>query len=254
MKVSQFFGKFLSKYLWGNLLAMMLFVVAVCFAVKYGIDVYTHHGEKITVPNVVHKSYADAEHILESLGLEVQISDTGYVKTLPPDCILEQSVKAGRIVKSGRIVYLVINASSTPTIAIPDVIDNSSYREARAKLSAMGFRVSEPQMVPGEKDWVYGIKVRGRNVTNGQRVSVEDILTLQVGDGMIDAADSVAFADPVYEEEEDVFEEIVEEPAEESTGGTTTTEPAKPATPAKPAAPKAPATEEKDEFEVVTGP
>jgi beta-lactam-binding protein with PASTA domain len=167
---------------------------------------------------------------------------------------LEQSVKAGSIVKSGRIVYLVINASSTPTIAIPDVIDNSSYREARAKLSAMGFRVSEPQMVPGEKDWVYGIKVRGRNVTNGQRVSVEDILTLQVGDGMIDAADSVAFADPVYEEEEDVFEEIVEEPAEESTGGTTTTEPAKPATPAKPAAPKAPATEEKDEFEVVTGP
>ena len=254
MKVSQFFGKFLSKYLWGNLLAMMLFVVAVCFAVKYGIDVYTHHGEKITVPNVVHKSYADAEHILESLGLEVQISDTGYVKTLPPDCILEQSVKAGSIVKSGRIVYLVINASSTPTIAIPDVIDNSSYREARAKLTAMGFRVSEPQMVPGEKDWVYGIKVRGRNVTNGQRVSVEDILTLQVGDGMIDAADSVAFADPVYEEEEDVFEEIVEEPAEESTGGTTTTETAKPATPAKPAAPKAPATEEKDEFEVVTGP
>lgn len=254
MKVSQFFGKFLSKYLWGNLLAMMLFVVAVCFAVKYGIDVYTHHGEKITVPNVVHKSYADAEHILESLGLEVQISDTGYVKTLPPDCILEQSVKAGSIVKSGRIVYLVINASSTPTIAIPDVIDNSSYREARAKLTAMGFRVSEPQMVPGEKDWVYGIKVRGRNVTNGQRVSVEDILTLQVGDGMIDAADSVAFADPVYEEEEDVFEEIVEEPAEESTGGTTTTEPDKPATPAKPAAPKAPATEEKDEFEVVTGP
>jgi beta-lactam-binding protein with PASTA domain len=254
MKVSQFFGKFLSKYLWGNLLAMMLFVVAVCFAVKYGIDVYTHHGEKITVPNVVHKSYADAEHILESLGLEVQISDTGYVKTLPPDCILEQSVKAGSIVKSGRIVYLVINASSTPTIAIPDVIDNSSYREARAKLTAMGFRVSEPQMVPGEKDWVYGIKVRGRNVTNGQRVSVEDILTLQVGDGMIDAADSVAFADPVYEEEEVVFEEIVEEPAEESTGGTTTTEPAKPATPAKPAAPKAPATEEKDEFEVVTGP
>ena len=185
MKVSQFFGKFLSKYLWGNLLAMMLFVVAVCFAVKYGIDVYTHHGEKITVPNVVHKSYADAEHILESLGLEVQISDTGYVKTLPPDCILEQSVKAGSIVKSGRIVYLVINASSTPTIAIPDVIDNSSYREARAKLSAMGFRVSEPQMVPGEKDWVYGIKVRGRNVTNGQRVSVEDILntpaTIKVG-------------------------------------------------------------------------
>ena len=131
MKVSQFFGKFLSLYLWGNLLAMLLLVAGVCFAVKYGLDFYTHHGEKVTVPNVIHKSYADAEHILEGLGLDVQIGDTGYVKTLPPDCILEQSVKPGSIVKSGRVIYLVINASSTPTLAIPDIIDNTSYREAR---------------------------------------------------------------------------------------------------------------------------
>jgi hypothetical protein len=91
-------------------------------------------------------------------------------------------------------------------------------------------------------------------VINGQRVSVEDILTLQVGDGMIDAADSVAFADPVYEEEEDVFEEIVEEPAAEESESKTTADPAQPTTPAKPATPTTPATPEKDEFEVVTGP
>ena len=181
MKVSQFFGKFLSLYLWGNLLAMLLLVAGVCFAVKYGLDFYTHHGEKVTVPNVIHKSYADAEHILEGLGLDVQIGDTGYVKTLPPDCILEQSVKPGSIVKSGRIIYLVINASSTPTIAIPDVIDNSSYREARAKLIAMGFKVSEPQMVPGEKDWVLKVKCRGRIVYKGDKIPIEAPLVLVVG-------------------------------------------------------------------------
>lgn len=90
-------------------------------------------------------------------------------------------------------------------------------------------------------------------MTNGQRVSVEAILTLQVGDGMINAADSVAFADPVYEEEEDVFEEIVEEPAAEETESKPSAAPSQSTTPAKPS-PTTPATPEKDEFEVVTGP
>jgi len=250
MKPSQFFRKLFSGYLWGNLLVMAVTVAAMCLAVKYGLDLYTHHGEKVTVPNVVNKSFADAEHILEGLGLEVEVSDTGYVKTLPPDCVLEQSLKPGSIVKTGHIVHLIINATNTPTIAIPDVIDNCSYREARAKLLAMGFRVGEPQPVPGERDWVYGIKVRERNVVYGQRVSIEDVLILQVGDGLIDAADSVAFADPVYEEDDfDVFEEVTEEPPTEGTEPATEA----PATPAQPTVPATPAPVE-DDFKEVTGP
>ena len=240
--------------LWLNLLAMACVAVALCFGVKYGIDFYTHHGEKIRVPNVRNKSFADAEKILDNAGLEIAISDTGYVRALPPDCILEQSVKPGSIVKSGRVIYLVINASSTPTLAIPDIIDNTSYREARAKLTAMGFKVGEPQMVPGEKDWVYGIKVRGKNVTNGSRVSVEDVLIIQVGDGMIDAADSVAFADPVYEEEEDMFE-VVTEPTEDVPDDEPATTPKETPPAAKePAKPAQPAQPEVDDFEEVTGP
>jgi beta-lactam-binding protein with PASTA domain len=198
MKSSEFFKKVFSWKLWANLFAMALVVVAACFGVKYGIDLYTHHGERIQVPNVRHKSFADAEHILDKLGLKIEVSDTGYVKVLPPDCILEQSILPGTSVKSGRIVYVVINAANTPTLTIPDVIDNSSYREARAKLEAMGFKVGMPNRIPGEKDWVYGIRVRGMNVTAGQKVSIEDVLVLQVGDGMIDSDDSIMSATPIY--------------------------------------------------------
>ncbi len=192
--------------LWLNLFAMGAVVLALCFGVRYGLDFYTHHGEKIRVPNVRNKSYADAEKILENSGLEVMISDTGYVKALPPDCVLEQSIVPGSIVKSGRIVYLVINASNTPTLTIPDVIDNSSYREARAKLEAMGFKVGEPQYVNGEQDWVYGIKVKGRLVGNGQKVPIDALLVIQVGDGLRDMNDSVLYIDVP----EDDFEELPE--------------------------------------------
>lgn len=175
---------------------MIVFIVLLCLVLKFGIDIYTHHGEEISIPNIKHKNFADAEHILENAGLKIMVSDTGYVKTLPPDCILEQTPVAGKNVKSGRTIYVVINSSASPVLTIPDIIDNCSYREAKAKLTAMGFKVGSVEYMPGEKDWVYGLKSKGRNLQNGQKVSVTDVIVIQVGDGMRDLNESVEFAEP----------------------------------------------------------
>ncbi|WP_024990465.1 PASTA domain-containing protein [Segatella albensis] len=214
MTSSEFISKFKSKYLWGNLAAMTMVVVLLCTAVKYGIDIYTHHGEAIPIPNILHKSYADAEHILDDADLKMVVTDTGYVKNLPPDCILEQSPAPGVKVKAGHVIYVTINSDHSPTITIPDVIDNSSLREAIAKLSAMGFKLGPPQYIPGEADWVYGILVRGKHVVAGDKVSVEETLIIQVGNGQRSASDSVDYIDPaspINEENSgdlDDFEEV----------------------------------------------
>ena len=191
MKSSVFVKKILSKYLWGNIAAMIVVVLILMLGVKFGIDIYTHHDEAIEIPNIKHKSFDEAKDILESLHLKIEVSDTGYVKKLPPDCILEQLPGAGTKVKSGHIIYVIINSSNTPTLTIPDIIDNSSLREAEAKLTAMGFKIGSPQYVAGEKDWVYGLKAGGRQVVAGQRVSVEQTLTIIVGNGMRAGSDSV---------------------------------------------------------------
>ena len=193
---------------------MTMVVVLLCTAVKYGIDIYTHHGEAIPIPNILHKSYADAEHILDDADLKMVVTDTGYVKNLPPDCILEQSPAPGVKVKAGHVIYVTINSDHSPTITIPDVIDNSSLREAIAKLSAMGFKLGPPQYIPGEADWVYGILVRGKHVVAGDKVSVEETLIIQVGNGQRSASDSVDYIDPaspINEENSgdlDDFEEV----------------------------------------------
>lgn len=196
MNTKDFARKILSLRLWGNLLAMLLVVVLLCFGVKFGIDIYTHHGEEIAIPDVRRKLFTDAEFLLDQKGLRIEVSDTGYVKTLPPDCILEQQPGPGRKVKSGRVIYVVINSSHSPLLTLPDIIDNCSYREARAKLTAMGFRVGPPEYIPGEKDWVYGVKSRGRILSNGQKVSVDDMVIIQVGDGLRSEDDPFIYADP----------------------------------------------------------
>ena len=213
MNTSNFFSKLKSKYLWGNLLAMAITAVVLVVGVKLGLDAYTHHGESIEIPNLKGKSVTEAERILSDLDMVVEVTDTGYVKTLPADAVLEQSPAAGARVKSGHIVRLTINASQSPTITLPDIIDNSSLREALAKLTAMGFKVGIPEFVPGEKDWVYGVLVRGKNVQAGDRISIDDTVVIQAGSGMLDDEDTVQFVEPVYDEsmesdEFDSFEEV----------------------------------------------
>lgn len=199
MKPSEFINKFRSSYLWGNLLAMAFALLLLVVGVKVGIDIYTHHGEAIKIPNVSRMPESDAVRLLEEMGFVPVVSDTGYVKALPPGTILEQSPAAGTVVKSGRYIYLTINALDVPTLTFPDIIDNCSYREAVAKLKAMGFKLGEPQYVPGEKDWVYAVKVKGVSISAGQKVSIEDILIIEVGNGMRDANDSLYVVDPEYD-------------------------------------------------------
>ena len=224
MKTSEFFGKLKSMYFWGNILAMIIVVAGVCWGTSFAIDIYTHHGESVAIPNIKQKSFADAERILADAGLSVVVSDTGYVKSLPPDCILEQSPAAGSHVKTGHVIYVIVNASRSPEISLPDIIDNSSLREAMAKLSAMGFKLAMPQRVPGEKDWVYGVTVHGRNVVAGDKIAIDAPVVIQAGNGLRDESDSVDFIDPIDDEsvsageEVDEFEEVTAPPVTEESG------------------------------------
>ena len=206
MKTSEFFGKLKSMYFWGNILAMIIVVAGVCWGTSFAIDIYTHHGESVAIPNIKQKSFADAEHILADAGLSVVVSDTGYVKSLPPDCILEQSPAAGSHVKTGHVIYVIVNASRSPEISLPDIIDNSSLREAMAKRPALGFKLTQPQFVPGEKDWVVGVVAGTRQLQAGDKVTVDTPITIQVGNGQLSADDSINFIDNTIESEDFIDE------------------------------------------------
>ena len=214
MEAKEFFGKFCSKFLIGNLLAMLLVAIALLLGVKYGLDWYTHHGEGIKVPKVEGMLYANAHSLITEDGLNIVVSDSGYNKRLPANCILSQNPGAGTMVKSGHTIYVTVNSPSSPSFAIPDVVDNSSYREAEARLMALGFKLTPPQLVDGEKDWVYGILCRGRRVSSGDHVSIEDPLTLIIGSGSYESDEDIDYVEPEYQMMQsgdvDEFEELVE--------------------------------------------
>ena len=109
-----------------------------------------------------------------------------------------QLPKGGSMVKSGREIYLTINSRESPSVSFPDIADNCSMREAQDRLQQLGFRLGPMELVPGDKDWVYGVKCRGRLVMTGERVPTDAMITLLVGSGQQEE-----FFDYDDEEEED---------------------------------------------------
>lgn len=211
MSVSDFFKKLFSPILVGNCLGIILAGALICVGSLYAIDHYTRHGKEVEVPNLCGMDEKTALHKLEALGLKMEVKDTGYVYRSAPLSVLEQSIAAGERVKEGRTVYLTINAEGPRRIALPDVADNSSRREAEDKLRIMGFKLGATEYIVGDPEWVYGIKVNGKNVPAGTKVSITTPITLVVGAGGLEEEyngnDSLDYILNVPEEEES---EIIE--------------------------------------------
>ncbi len=183
MTIKEFFGKLTSKIIWVNLLAMFLTIAAIAVGVWIWLGRYTMHGVEIAVPNVKGMRVYDARRTLERQGLVAVVTDSGYNRTLPSGTVLEQAPESDSQVKPGREIFLTINTTHTPTLPMPDIADNSSLREAEARLTAMGFKLGPCEYVDGERDWVYGVKYRGKNVFGGDRIPIDAELTLQAGSG-----------------------------------------------------------------------
>ena len=178
----EFFSFKGNRFFWLNLIAMAVVLAGAVYGTLVGLDIYTHHGESFVVPDVKNKQWAQAAILLRDKHMQGVIIDSTYVKGLPSGIVIDQTPAGGARVKAGRTVYLTVNTSRVPLVKIPDIIDNSSMRQAAAKLKSMGFRLTEPELISGEQDWVYGIKYIGRELQVGDEVPREALLTLCVGD------------------------------------------------------------------------
>lgn len=183
MTFKEFFSFRKNRFFWLNIAGMIVAVVLLVFGTLKWIDIYTHHGEAILVPDVKGMSVADAARVFGNRRLAFAVSDSTYVKDKPAGCILDYNPSAGQKVKEGRTIYLTINTLNIPLQAIPDVADNSSLRQAEASMLASGFKLDSVEYIPGERDWVYGVKYRGRMLSLGEGVPMGATLTLVAGNG-----------------------------------------------------------------------
>lgn len=171
-----------------HLIAMAIVVVTIPYLVLAWLDSYTHHGESYAVPNVCGMQLEDAKQLLRENHLDLEIVDYKYKKGAAENEVVGQNPIAGFNVKEGRKIMLTMSSSNRPMSMVPSVIDNSSLREAEARLKSSGFLVKSVEKIDGEKDWVYAVKYDGRKLSNGESVPKGAALVIVVGAGGNDEA------------------------------------------------------------------
>lgn len=169
---------------WLNVLLMIVLLVGVPILGVTYLDTYTHKGEKIVVPSVVGKNFIEAEATLTSRGLVAVLTDSAYNENAAPGVILMQVPNADDTVKSGRLVYLTKNLDKEPLVKIPDLIRNSSLRDAETQLRILGFELLPNDTIEDEpENLVVGIRQNNRKLKSGDMVSKRHPLVICVGAG-----------------------------------------------------------------------
>lgn len=172
-----------------HLVFIGLIMEVLIVAVLYGLDIYTRHGESITVPDVRRMQVEDAKALLVRYGLRSEVIDSIYVDDVPRGAVVEQIPQEESYVKENRIVFLTINSNSPRKVTVPDVRD-MSYRQAVAVLEGVGFSQPEIEYVASEyKDLVLDVVCDGISVEKGLKLPVSVRLKLFVGNGMTEMLD-----------------------------------------------------------------
>ena len=188
MSIKAYFCGKSGLWFWGNIVMMFVVLVGAIFAVFSLLGEFTHNGEKIEVPRVVGSSMEMAERTLENARLRYAVADSMYNPKIPGGAVIEQTPRAGSFVKSGRIIYLTVNMMGEPMVKFPDIVGNSSLREAEAQLRVLGFSLTPPDRIDNQpRDFVIGVRQGLRNLNAGEMVSRERALTILVGAGEVDS-------------------------------------------------------------------
>lgn len=184
MDLKNFWKNSLGGFILKRLLLAIVIFVALAWVTIALIDVYTHHGESETVPDLRGLYVEEADLLLNNHGLYSMVIDSVFVRDKKLGTIIEQIPAYNSTVKRNRPIYLIINSRQVRQIPVPDVND-VSFRQADAMLKSIGLNVSSVEYSPSEyKDLVIAIKYRGRNISSGMRVPEGSSLVLVVGSGL----------------------------------------------------------------------
>lgn len=127
-------------FLLRNIVLAICGVLVFVFVVNLLLNIFTRHGQQYEVPDLVGSTIYGSGNLTDAADLELVAIDSLYVAGQEPGAILDQDPKPSSLVKSGRKVFVVINAVNPREDVIP-YVTGYSLRQAKNMLEGEGFQI-----------------------------------------------------------------------------------------------------------------
>lgn len=152
----------------------------------------TKHGHVINVPNLENLTFEEAQVILESEKLRIEVSDTVFSEKHKMDAIVSQLPKAGTTVKENRRIYLTMNTSDKPKIKITEKtlskIKKGDIRQVKIDINSLGLKIGAIDTVESNyKDYVLEAYKDSKVIEVGDYLYLGDAIRLEIGSGKVDS-------------------------------------------------------------------
>ncbi|PZX52450.1 beta-lactam-binding protein with PASTA domain [Algoriphagus ratkowskyi] len=151
---------------------------------KMYLPMYTNHGESVSVPDLSGYTFDEGLEILDRANLQYEVSlDSGFNTDLKTFAILKQIPEANAQVKTGKTIYITLNAKNPPMLKMPNLV-NTHLKNVQDILANMGLERGDIVYVPDiAPNIVLEQKYRGVNVREGFEIPKGARIDLVVGDG-----------------------------------------------------------------------
>jgi beta-lactam-binding protein with PASTA domain len=153
-KIRTFFGDLwtLRKFLLTNLLGLAAVTFVIIQLILWGLNWYTLHGESIEVPNLTNMSIEEAEKLLRTRKLDLEVVDSICKGNANGGIIKEQNPKPEQRVKESRKIYLVVTKHDKCTVKIYyDQLIGRSRKQVIRFLERSNLKVGKTIYRPGGK-------------------------------------------------------------------------------------------------------
>jgi beta-lactam-binding protein with PASTA domain len=179
-----FFKFIFSKVFLKQLLLALLVLVLLVFGLLYWLRASTNHDQRIAVPDLSKMSLSLVQQELENADLNyVVIDSSNYNPDFPTFSVIEQNPAAGKFVKEGRKIYLVLNPSGYRKIEIPELVGRTQ-RQVEPTLLALGFKIGKIDYRDHiSSDEVLELRHDGQTLNVGDALRKTSVIDLVVGNG-----------------------------------------------------------------------
>jgi hypothetical protein len=175
-----------SKSFFKNLGLVILSYILLVGGLLFYLEVRTHHGEKIAVPNLLGKHISKIEYLLDDSGLEHIIIDSIYRPEFINGTIVKQfpepTAQSHIFVKSTRVVEVSVS-KRVRYITVP-VLINKSRRYAESILKNKGFRFLVSFKKSKDVGAVISQKYKNRLMREEVKLPYGSVIHLVIGKAM----------------------------------------------------------------------
>jgi beta-lactam-binding protein with PASTA domain len=123
-----------------NLVLAVCFIVIFIFVTHFVLNLATRHGQAFEVPDFNGLTMEEARAATVEARLQLEVNDSLYLPGRRGGIVLEQNPSPGSKVKSGRRIFLTINAYNPKMAQIP-YVTGFSLRQAKNNIEVAGFEI-----------------------------------------------------------------------------------------------------------------